>query len=60
MRLKEEVMELLRQGDSQGLERMLVDNPTAGINEDRLLQLTWSWPNWPQRRKTTPQRLAEA
>jgi HEAT repeat protein len=29
MRLKERVMELLRQGDSEGLERMVGDNPAA-------------------------------
>jgi HEAT repeat protein len=29
MRLKEEVMELLRQGDSEGLERMVGENPAA-------------------------------
>jgi len=29
MRLKEVVMELLRHGDSEGLERMVVDNPVA-------------------------------
>jgi hypothetical protein len=29
MRVKEEVMELLRQGDSEGLERMVAENPAA-------------------------------
>jgi hypothetical protein len=29
MRLKEKVMELLQQGDSEGLERMVVDTPAA-------------------------------
>ena len=29
MRLKEEVMEMLRQGDSEGLERMVGENPAA-------------------------------
>jgi hypothetical protein len=29
MRLKEEVMELLQQGDSEGLERMVVETPAA-------------------------------
>jgi hypothetical protein len=29
MRVKEEVMEMLRQGDSEGLERMVVENPAA-------------------------------
>ena len=29
MRLKEEVMDLLRQGDSEGLERMVTETPAA-------------------------------
>ena len=29
MRLKEEVMEMLRQGDSEGLEHMVVETPAA-------------------------------